>query len=468
VLAAVGSQRLRFPLLLAFLGLGMLLGSEGLGGIYFDDAELARSVGVVGLVAILFEGGLTTEWDEVRPLAAPALSLATVGVGVTALVSGGAAYLLFDLSPSSALLLGAVVGSTDAAAVFATLRFTKLRRRLAVLLNAESGANDPMAVALTLGLIAWIQTRGYDGLDLVGLLARQLGLGLVIGMALGFVASRTLPRMPTELAPFAPVASVAVAALAYGVAASAHGSGFLSVYVVALWLGNTPMPLRRTIVSFHEGLAFLAQVVLFIVLGLLVFPSRLGPVAWSALALTAVLVFVARPLAVVASVGPFRYRPREQLFLAWAGLRGAVPIVLATFALSAHVGGSATIFNAVFFVTLVSTLAQGMTLEPFARKLGLTTEARPFYTPPVEIEAIRALGGDMLEYEVGPDDAIVGSFIRDLEIPREAIVMLIVRNESGIPPRGSTSIAADDRLYILVRGEARAAVETAIGRWGAV
>jgi cell volume regulation protein A len=274
--------------------------------------------------------------------------------------------------------------------------------------------------------------------------------------------------MPTERAPFAPVASVAAAALAYGVAASAHGSGFLSVYVVALWLGNTPMPLRRTIVAFHEGLAFLAQVVLFIVLGLLVFPSRLGPVAWSALALTAVLVFVARPLAVVVSVAPFRYRPREQLFLAWAGLRGAVPIVLATFALSAHVGDSATIFNAVFFVTLVSTVAQGITLEPFARKLGLTTEARPFYSPPVEIEAIRALGGDMIEYEVGSGDAIVGTFIRDLDIPPEAIVMLIVRDESGIPPRGSTSLAAGDRMYILVRGEARTAVEAAIRRWGGV
>ena len=468
VASAVATRRARFPLLVTFLGLGMLLGSEGVGGIYFDDAELARSIGIVGLIAILFEGGLTTEWRDMRPVVGPAFLLSTVGVVVTMAVTGVAANLLFDFSWTESFLLGAVVGSTDAAAVFATLRFTRLRRRLASLLASESGLNDPTAVALTLGLIAWIEHRDYGAGDLAALLARQLGLGLVIGLALGFVASRTLPRMPTELAPFAPVASVAVAALAYGVAASAHGSGFLSVYVVALWLGNTPMPLRRTIVSFHEGLAFLAQVVLFIVLGLLVFPSRLGPVAWSALALTAVLVFVARPLAVVASVAPFRYRPREQLFLAWAGLRGAVPIVLATFALSAHVSGSATIFNAVFFVTLVSTLAQGMTLERFARGLGLTTEARPFYSPPVEIEAIRALGGDMLEYEVGRDNAIVGSFIRDLDIPREAVVMLIVRDESGIPPRGSTSIAAGDRLYILVRGEARAAVEAAIGRWGEV
>jgi len=466
VASAVATRRARFPLLITFLGLGMLLGSEGVGGIYFDDAQLARSIGIVGLIAILFEGGLTTEWRDVRPVIGPAFLLSTVGVVVTMGVTGLAAHVLFDLSWTESFLLGAVVGSTDAAAVFATLRFTRLRRRLASLLAAESGLNDPTAVALTLGFISWVEHRSYGAGDMALLLVRQLGLGLVIGMALGFVASRALPRMPNDLAPFAPVASVAVAALAYGVAASAHGSGFLSVYVVALWLGNTPMPLRRTIVGFHEGLAFLAQVVLFIVLGLLVFPSRLEPVAWSALALTAVLVLVARPLAVVVSVAPFRYRPREQLFLAWAGLRGAVPIVLATFALSAHVSGSATIFNAVFFVTLVSTLAQGITLEPFARRLGLTTEARPFYSPPVEIEAIRALGGDMLEYEVGAADAIVGSFIRDLDIPREAIVMLIVRDESGIPPRGSTSIEAGDRLYVLVRGEARPAVEAAVRGWG--
>ena len=465
VASAVATRRARFPLLITFLGLGMLLGSEGVGGIYFDDAQLARSIGIVGLIAILFEGGLTTEWRDVRPVIGPAFLLSTVGVVVTMGVTGLAAHVLFDLSWTESFLLGAVVGSTDAAAVFATLRFTRLRRRLASLLAAESGLNDPTAVALTLGFISWVEHRSYGAGDMALLLVRQLGLGLVIGMALGFVASRALPRMPNDLAPFAPVASVAVAALAYGVAASAHGSGFLSVYVVALWLGNTPMPLRRTIVGFHEGLAFLAQVVLFIVLGLLVFPSRLEPVAWSALALTAVLVLVARPLAVVVSVAPFRYRPREQLFLAWAGLRGAVPIVLATFALSAHVSGSATIFNAVFFVTLVSTLAQGITLEPFARRLGLTTEARPFYSPPVEIEAIRALGGDMLEYEVGAADAIVGSFIRDLDIPREAIVMLIVRDESGIPPRGSTSIEAGDRLYVLVRSEARPAVEAAVRGW---
>jgi cell volume regulation protein A len=374
----VVTRRSRFPLLVTFLGIGMLLGSDGVGGIYFDDAQLARSIGIVGLIAILFEGGLTTSWSDLRPVIAPAAMLSTVGVAISAVVTAAAAHELFSFSWSKSLLLGAVVGSTDAAAVFATLRFTRLRRRLATLLAVESGANDPMAVALTLGLIAWVEHSDYGVDDFALLLARQFALGLVVGIALGVIASRLLRRLPTDLAPFASVASIGTAALAYGVAASLDGSGFLAVYLVALWVGNTPMPLRRTIVIFHEGLAFLAQVVLFIVLGLLVFPSQLADVALSGLALTAVLLFAGRPLAVVAALTPFGYRLREQLFLSWAGLRGAVPIVLATFALSAEVSGSATIFNAVFFVVLVSTLAQGMTLEPFARRLGLATEEQPY------------------------------------------------------------------------------------------
>ncbi|HET7043386.1 MAG TPA: potassium/proton antiporter [Gaiellaceae bacterium] len=465
VAAAVLTRRLRFPLLITFLGLGMLLGSEGLGGIYFDNAHLARSIGVVGLIAILFEGGLTTDWRDVKPLLGPAFLLSTVGVLVTAGITAIAAQLVFDFSWTQALLLGSVVGSTDAAAVFATLRFTRLRRRLATVLAAESGANDPMAVALTLGFIAWITTRGYGGQDIAVLLLRQLGLGLVIGIGLGFIATRLLPRVPVELAPFAPVASIGIAAVAYGVPAVVDASGFLSVYVVALWLGNTPMPLRRTIASFHEGVAFLAQVVLFVVLGLLVFPSALGPVALSSLAVTAVLVLVARPLAVLISTAPFGFGLRGLAFLSWAGLRGAVPIVLATFALSEGVDGSSTIFNAVFFVVLVSTIVQGTTLEPLAHRLGLATEARHYYQPPVEVGAVRALGGDIVEYEVAQSDAIVGAHVRELGLPRTAIVMLIVRGESGLPPRGSTLVESGDRLYVLVRGESRAEVEALLELW---
>jgi potassium/hydrogen antiporter len=464
VAAAVATQRLRLPLLVTFLGLGMLLGSEGLGGIEFDDAELARWIGIAGLVLILFEGGLTTKWADVRPVLAPTLVLSTLGVAVTAAVAGTAAYFLFDLHFKHALLLGAVVGPTDAAAVFSTLRGTRLRQRLSSILTAESGENDPAAVALTLGLIAWIETVGYGLDNLALLLLRELGLGLAIGVALGLVVRR-LPRLPGELASLAPVASLGIAAVAYGVPASLHASGFLSVYIVGLFFGNTPTPLRQTIVNFHEGLAYLAQVVLFIVLGLLVFPSELGPVAWSALGLTAVLVLVARPLAVAASIAPFGYSWREQAFVSWAGLRGAVPIVLATFALSAGVAGSNTIFNAVFFVVLVSALLQTVTLDAAARRLGVASEAAPSYHPPVEVGAVQALGGDVFEYDVEQRDAIVGDRVGELGLPESALVILIVRAQQAIPPRGNTTLEPGDRVYVLAHSDASQDVRGVLDGW---
>ena len=374
VIAAVASRKLGLPLLITFLGLGMVLGSDGIGGIYFDNASLARTIGILALIAILFEGGLTSDWREIRPVAFSVFLLSTLGVLVTAGITAVAAYYLFDLTRVGALLLGAVVGSTDAAAVFSTLRNTSLPHRVSGLLHAESGCNDPMAVALTIGLISWLTKPAYDVGDIAILLVRQLGLGLVIGVVLGWIASRLFPLLPADLAAFAPVASVAAAAVAYGAADSIDASGFLAVYVIALWLGNTQMPLRGAITTFHEGLAFIAQVVLFIVLGLLVFPSRLGAVALASLALAAVLVFVARPVAVLLST-PQGLRRSERIFVAWAGLRGAVPIVLATFALSAGVAESETIFNAVFFVVIVSALVQGFTLEPVANRLGVSRVA---------------------------------------------------------------------------------------------
>ena len=465
IVAAVVARRLQLPVLVLFLGLGMFLGSDGPGGIEFDDAELARSIGVVGLVAILFEGGLTSEWRTVRRVLGPAFMLSTLGVLLTAAVVGVAAYGLFDLTWASALLLGAVVGSTDAAAVFATLRFTALRKRLADLLAVESGLNDPMAVALTIGLISWVTRPAYDAGDIVVLLVRQLGLGLAIGLGIGILASRSLKWIPYELAGFAPVASSAVAALSYGVADAAGGSGFLCVYIVALFIGNTPMPYRRAIVGFHEGLAFAAQVTLFVVLGLLVFPSRLGSVAAASIALTAVLVVVARPLAVLVSTAFYRFDWRERTFVSWAGLRGAVPIVLATFALSAGVQESDTLFNAVFFVVLLSALVQGTTLESLGRRLGLATERRPAYREAIEIGPVRGLGAEIIEHDVDPGDAVVGRHVRDSGLPRSAIVMLIVRDGAGVPPRGSTVIEGGDRLYIMARSGSLREIEDLLHRW---
>jgi potassium/hydrogen antiporter len=453
------------PVLVAFLGLGMALGSDGPGGIEFDDAELARAVGVIGLVAILFEGGLTTAWRDVRPMIFPAAVLSTAGVAITAVITGVGAYILFDLPLLTAVLLGAVVGSTDAAAVFATLRFTTLRRRLAALLEAESGANDPMAVALTLGFIAWITEPVYNAADLSLLLVHQLGLGLVLGLGLGLIASWSFARLPGDLTPFAAVASLATAALAFGVTETAGGSGFLAVYVVGLWLGNTRTPLNRSIVAFHQGLAFVAQIVLFVVLGLLVFPGRLGSVVLAGLALAAVLTFIARPIAVWLCTAFQGFGWRERVLVGWAGLRGAVPIVLATFALSEGVAESETIFNAVFFVVLGSTILQGLTLEPLARRLGLATESRPFYQPPLEVGVVRSLGAEILEFAVRREDALAGRRVRELGLPRTALIAMIVRGNEAVPPRGSTVIEAGDRLYVLARAEGQSEAELLFEAW---
>lgn len=464
VAVALGAAKSGLPALVAFLGLGMLLGSDGPGGIAFEDAQLAREVGVVALAAILYEGGLSTSWRRLREVTAPALLLSTVGVVVTAAITGAAAYGLFDLSLTKSLLLGAVVASTDAAAVFATLRSTRLRRRLARTLEAESGANDPVAIALTLGLIAWIGEPGYGAGDLSVLLVRQLGLGLVIGVALGLAAMWVFARIPASIGAFVPVASVAAAAVAYGAADAAHGSGFVAVYLVGLAVGSTPSRYRSQLVAFHLGLAYVAQVALFIVLGLLVFPSQLPHVALAGVALAAVLIFVARPVAVWVSTWALRqFNRRERLLLGWAGLRGAVPIVLGTFVLSSDVKGANTIFNAVFFVVLVSTALQGTTLEWVAKKLDLLVS---FARPDAPLEVTRDWHSlNLVEFSVAAEHAIAGSAVRELGLPREALIAVLVRGDDAIPPRGGTTIEPGDVLFILSPHGKGPELEDVFSRW---
>jgi cell volume regulation protein A len=463
IVVAFSAARAGVPSLVAFLGLGMLLGSDGLGGIEFDDAELARKVGVVALAAILFEGGLATSWRRLREVAIPATLLATVGVVVTALLTALAAYALFDLSWLESVLLGAVVSSTDAAAVFATLRFTHIRRRLARTLEAETGGNDPMAIALTIGLIDWIEKPNYGIGDLSLLLLRQLGLGLVIGVALGLVATWAFARLPHSIGAFAPVASIAAGALSFGVADVSGGSGFLAVYLVGLAVGSTPSRFRGQLVAFHEGLAFIAQVVMFVVLGLLVFPHELGSVALSGLALAALLVLLIRPIAVWVSTALSRFTNRERALLGWAGLRGAVPIVLGAIVLSSNVHDSKTIFNAVFFVVVVSTLVQGTTLEWVAEKLQVVSLAPRAAAPPLEVGALSSL--DLIDFDVAPDHSIAGSAVRELGLPRAALVAVVARGDETIPPRGSTIIQPGDRLFVLAPRSLRPEIEDVFARW---
>ena len=464
VFAAHGAARTGVPVLVAFLGIGMLLGSDGIGGIEFDDAELTRRIGIAGLGLILYDGGLQTSWRRLKDVVAPAALLSTVGVVVTGAIAGFGAHAFFDLTWLEAFLLGAVVASTDAAAVFTTLRATRIRRRVARTLEAESGGNDPMAIALTLGLIAWIEhPDSYGVSNLLVLVVKQIGIGAVVGVVCGAAAAWAFSRIPQNVGSFAPVASLAAGAIAFGAADVLGGSGFLSVYLTGLAVGSTPSRYRRQVVAFHEGLAFAAQIGLFVVLGLLVFPGDLLSVALPGLGLAALLLFVARPVAVFASTPFLGFTVPERVLLGWAGLRGAVPIVLATFALSSNVPHNRTIFNAVFFVVVVSTAIQGTTLEAVASRLGLVhpSPARPEH--PLEVAATSQL--ELVDFAVASDHAIAGAVVRELGLPRDALVAVINRGEETIPPRGSTRVEAGDQLFVLIPRRRRADLEDVFTRW---
>jgi len=465
ILGALLADRVRIPGLLLFLGLGMLAGSEGIGGIEFTDTELARTLGTIALVLILFEGGLTAGWSEIRPVLGTAASLATVGTAVTAAIAGIAAKWIFGLSTLEGMLVGAAVAATDSAAIFAVLRRSTLEKRLARSLEGESGMNDPVALLLVIGFIEWIQTPGYGIADMAGLLALKLALGVAIGLTIGRLAVAALDRVRLPTDGIYPVATIAIAGLAYGLAEVAHGSGLLATYLTALALGSSSIPARRTIVAFHEGVGWVAQIGLFILLGLLVFPSTLGDVAFEGLALSAALILVARPLAAFVATQFSPLDLRERAMLGWAGLRGATPIWLATFPVVAGVGAGQELFSIVFFVVVTSTLVQGASFEPLAKRLGLTTDEPALPRRLLESGRIRRLGGDVVSYRLRPGAAAAGHMVRELGLPREALLNVIVRDGRAIPPRGSTEVREGDELHILVRGELREEVEELTRQW---
>jgi cell volume regulation protein A len=366
-------DRVRVPGLVLVIGLGMLLGSDGLGLLHFDDYELARSIGIVALAAILFEGGLAAGFPEIRPVLRPALALALVGTTLTAVFAGLAASWLLDLSLLEGLLLGSILAATDGAAIFAILRGSTLRRRVARTLEGEAGLNDPVAVLLVIGFSAWITTEGYGLADMALELVIELSVGAVAGIAVGIAGVAALKRVPLTTPGLYPVASMALAALAFGAGDALHGSGFLSVYLAGLVLGSAELAQREAMETFHDGLAWVAQLVMFLTLGLLVFPDALGPVAIQGTVLALLAAVVARPLAALIATTGAGFDLRERAVLGWAGLRGAVPVVLATFPVIDGVPRSEEFFAIAFFAVLVSTVLQGTTFEALARRLGVTT-----------------------------------------------------------------------------------------------
>lgn len=451
VLSSKLSSRLGIPALTLFLALGMLAGTDGPGGLEFDDAAAAQAVGVAALTLILFDGGLGTRWGQVRPVVAQGVTLATVGVVVTGGVTGAAAIWLLDLPLEVGLLLGAIVSSTDAAAVFSVLRSrrTGLHGGIQPTLELESGANDPMAVFLTLGLVDLVAGSASSWTELLPAFAAQAGLGALGGIGAGHLGRTLLNRIDLGSDGLYPVLSLVLVALTYSGTALAGGSGFLAVYLCGLWLGNRDVIHGNSIARFHDATAWLAQIAMFLVLGLLVSPARLTSVAGSALAVTAVLVFVARPIATAVSLTPFRVPARHQAVVAWIGLRGATPIILATFPLVEEIPRSQTLFDVVFFVVLTSVLVQGTTVGPVADLLRVTSPAPPRRPSPLEPGRPLPDGTALRQLVIDADAFADGRSVVELHLPQRALLVLVERDGTYLVPTGATRLRARDVVTLL-------------------
>jgi potassium/hydrogen antiporter len=460
-LLSIFGGKLRVPGALLFLALGMVAGSDGLDLITFDDPALVQNVGVVALLFILFEGGLTTKPTDLRFAALPGTLLATFGVLVTAGVTGLGVWLLLGVPPVTAGLIGAVVASTDAAAVFSMMRTTPLPRRVSALLRLESGANDPIAVMLTVGLIA-TYTGGASAGEWAWFALLQLLGGGIAGVAVGMVGVVTLRRVNLVVEGLYPIVAAAFGGMAYGLAAWAGASGFVAVYVAGLLIGALVPRHRRAIRGFHEALANAAEIGLFLLLGLLVFPSQLAGVAVSALLVALVLTLVARPLAVVLCTLGQGFSWRERTLVSWAGLRGAVPIVLATFPFTAGVDDDGAIFDVVFFVVLVSVLVQGLSLLPLVRWLGLGVE-RPAWSPVAEALPLDGIDVDLVEVFVTEDLGLAGKRLRDAPLPTATLVAAVVRGHRVLIPQGDTRVLPGDVLLLTAQRQGDAIAE--LTRW---
>ena len=460
--------RLGVPGLLVFLALGMVMGEAGL-GLRFDNAALTRDLGLVALVVILAEGGLTTRLSAVRPVAVVSTVLATAGVLVSVGVMALAGHYLLGFGWRTAVLLGAVVSSTDAAAVFSVLRRLKLRARVRGILEAESGINDAPAVVIVTLVVSGAWDR--DPLwRIAALLVYELVAGALVGYVVGLFGRWLLARIALPAVGLYPLASLALIVLAYGAAGLSRASGFLAVYVCAVLIGSSRLPHRGSVLGFAEGLAWLAQIGLFVLLGLLAIPERLPAVLVPALVAGAMLTFVARPLAVLLCASWFGVPWKGQLFLSAAGLRGAVPIVLATIPLADGFSGSTRVFDITFVLVLVFTAMQAPSLPWFARRLDMLTDttADELTVDAAPLDEMNAL---IMDVGVPVGSRLAGEYVTDLRLPRGAMISLVVREGESIVPSGATRLRAGDRLLVVTTAAARSQAERrlrAVSRRGAL
>ncbi len=457
-------QNLGLPTLILFLALGMLAGSEGIGGIYFDDANLAQSIGIIALIFILFSGGLDTNIKDVKPVFLPAVSLATLGVFISAIIVGFTAAFFLNIDIKYGLLLGAIVSSTDAAAVFNVLRSrnVQLKKNLKPLLELESGSNDPMAIFLTLGMIQLILIPSTGLWNLIWLFIKQFGLGIIIGLSMGQLIVYLLNKIKFDYDGIYPVLFLAYAGMVYAFTNIVGGSGFLAVYLAGLTVGNREFLHKKSLKRFFDGLAWLSQIGMFLTLGMLVFPSQILAVTGVGLILSAILMLIARPVSVFLSLPFTKINLKEKLFTSWVGLRGAVPIILATFPLLAGVEYADLIFSIVLFIVLTSALLQGWSISFAARLLKVDAPIIKKIRSPIEFESSPDDTNDLYDFIISDNSPLVGKQIVEVGLPKESLIVMINRNEQYIVPTGGTIIEAGDVLLILTNKKTISEVKSKI------
>ncbi|MCJ8013975.1 potassium/proton antiporter [Paenibacillus sp. KQZ6P-2] len=445
VLTTKFSSKFGMPALVLFIVVGMVLNHF----IYFDNAFITQIVGILALIVILFEGGMQTKFEDIKPVIGPALSLATVGVLLTTFVVGVVAKYVLDVSWTEGFLFGAIVGSTDAAAVFSVLGGKNIKKRLTSTLEAESGSNDPMAMFLTISLIELFEHPDTSVVKLILSFVWEMGIGLILGLLIGRLAVYVINKINFDSSGLYPVMALGFAVLSYSGTSIIGASGLLAVYVTAIVMGNSELSYGRSIKHFNQGFGWMMQIVMFVLLGLLVFPSELLAIVGPGLLLSLILMLLARPIGVFISTLGMKFSFREKILLSWAGLRGAVPIVLATYPLIAHMEHGRLFFNVVFFVVLTSAIIQGATISPLAEKMGLAGDIKPSNPSLLELTALNKTKSEINHIEVNTSMAIAGREIAELNLPEGILFTAIIRNEQIIAPHGNTKIEAGDTLYML-------------------
>ncbi len=456
ILISVGiakfSDNLGVPALLLFIGVGVFAGSEGPGGIFFNDASLAQAIGIIALVFILFSGGLETDWKFVKPVAKPSFVLATVGVLLTATITAVFISLILKISFVWALLLGSIISSTDAAAVFSILntRSISLKGKLKPLLELESGSNDPMAVFLTIGSIQLLLNPESSVMSLILLFFLQMGIGAGFGFGFGKLMVYLMNKLNFSYEGIYPVFSIAMCVLIFSITNVIGGSGFLAIYIAGIIVGNSSFVHKKSMTRFFDGLGTLGQIAMFLTLGMLVYPSHLIAVTGTGLLIAAFLIFIARPVSVFFSLSFFKFKLNEKVFISWVGLRGAVPIILATFPLLAGVANADIIFNVVFFIVLTSTLLQGWTLSPAAKLLKVDAPFKKRKEYPIEFNPMEGVDTELIDLIIPYKSAVSNKPIAELGFPDDSRIVLIWRNETSIVPSGGTALEEGDTILTLV------------------